>query len=518
MSSIRAPRQLEDWDRDGMYLRSIAKAEQIAREGGLAIQAALDSHPVTKYVKNCEIEDLYGPDRWHPAISDSYFQEGCQTPKQYVEWGLPMRDEVLPERMGCGFKWQSPAEMRFTACGSDRSHYLKAARIHCWRLACANCGNDVALRRGAQVETRILAYADLEKRGGRKVPQLKHWVISPPQEWTIEVMRDVDRFALLVQWVQLVMIDAGFLGGAMVFHPWRLQDEEWVLGPHFHVIGYGYVDNRRIYRKYGCVVKQVHPGEKIRSVRQTIAYLLTHAGLGYSERPEDEINWDLSVLSHFIPGLMSGDDSSFSDTDWFEAGEGRGRMVGDLSEFDWVQWTMRRYTKTFNAVRTFGVVARKHIRVFDVYREDRVRLCPECGAELMIYDGFDDRDPKPSRYIHDSPIMVLAEEYDMVHAAWKHWKADLQENGVRVLDFALRLEACSTPQSMGLDDYDSERAVSIRQESRRLMRYVPSQSGQGLDPMLMTPEQARIFDETGLLPDEIPAGSPLSVQGNGAAV
>lgn len=85
--------------------------------------------------------------------------------------------------------------------------------------------------------------------------QTGYWVFSPPQESTIGVMKDSEKLSDLVKWVQLVMIDAGFLGGVMVFHPWRLQNGIRVLSPHFHFVGYGDVDNCLIADRYNCAVK-----------------------------------------------------------------------------------------------------------------------------------------------------------------------------------------------------------------------------------------------------------------------
>ena len=507
---MRQPRGIEDWDRDSVYIRSLAKAEEIAREKDMAVQAALNSHPVTRYVKECPMEDVYDGSSWlHPAISESYLADDKKTIERFIEWGLPGRDAALSVRMGCGFKTMDPDRMVYTACPDHPEHYIKAARIHCWRLSCPNCMNDVAMKRGAQIEKKVLAYADLQRRAGQRVPQLKHWILSPPQEWAVEVMRDADRYPELVKWVQLVMIGAGFLGGVMVFHPWRLQDEEWVLGPHFHIVGYGFVDNRRIANRYNCVVKQVHPGEKIRSVRQTIAYLMTHAGIGYAERDEDDIDFSMSILNHFIPGLANGDDTGFSDQDYEDMFTGRGRMNGELN-IDWVEWTKRRYTRNFNAVRTFGVCGRRSIRNFDVYRETRVRRCPECGAALCVYHGFGDHAPEQSRYVHESPIMVFAANYHLVMDVWQQFRSDLEDDGMGILDFALRVPQLSTPQTMGLDDYDSERAVSMRCEARdRVIRYVPSMYGKGLDPVVMTREQARIYDRYDVVPDDVEHPDPI---------
>ena len=503
------PRALEDWDLDGLYIRSLARAEVIAAESGLAIQNALQRHPVTKYVQNCPVEDIYEDfSKLHPAISDSYFEAPS---KRYVEWGLPGRDSDLSTRMGCGFKFTAPASMTFTACEADHSHYIKASRIHCWRLACPNCMNDVCLKRGAQLEKKILAYSSLERRAGRRVPQLKHWVVSPPQEWAIEIIQNADLFPFLVTYIQYMLIEFGFLGGAMVFHPWRLQDDEWVLGPHFHIVGYGFVDNRKIHEKYGCVVKQIHPGERIRSVRQTIAYLLTHAGIGYAERDEDDIDFDMAILNYFIPGLANGDDTGYSEKDYEDMGTRHGRVNGDL-DIDWLEWTKRRYTQNFNAIRTFGVCSRKSIKVIEVWRETRTRQCPECGAKLCIYHGFDDTNPELSTYIHDSPIMVSALNYHLVKDVLQKFRSDLENEGYTAVDVAISVPMLTCPQVMGLDDYDSEAAVFARQKQRNMIIcYVPSMYGEGMDPVVMTRDQARSYEETGVLPEGVVHEDPIRV-------
>ena len=139
---MRQPRGIEDYDLDSVYIRSLAKAELIAKEREMAIEAALNSHPVTGYVKGCEVQELYGSRGLHPAISESH-SEGKKM--RYIEWGLPGRDVDLAHRMGCGFKTQDPERMVFTACPEHHDHYLKAARIHCWRLSCPNCMNDAGL-------------------------------------------------------------------------------------------------------------------------------------------------------------------------------------------------------------------------------------------------------------------------------------------------------------------------------------------------------------------------------------
>lgn len=84
------------------------------------------------------------------------------------------------------------------------------------------------------------------------------------------------------------------------------------------------------------------------------------------------------------------------------------------------------------------------------------------------------------------------------------------------LEFMVNATMTACPPAMGLDDYDSEATVSIHDELRdRVMRYVPSGCDMGLDPAIMTRDQAREFDETSRMPegvdhpDSIRSGSPV---------
>ena len=67
-------------------------------------------------------------------------------------------------------------------------------------------------------------------------------------------------------------------------------------------------------------------------------------GLGIAEKDPDSVDWDLVILDHLIPGIKSKD-ASYSDRDREDESMGRGRMVGDLSDMDWTEWTMGRQRK-----------------------------------------------------------------------------------------------------------------------------------------------------------------------------
>jgi hypothetical protein len=78
-----------------------------------------------------------------------------------------------------------------------------------------------------------------------------------------------------------VLAPMGFVGGAIVFHPFRHDGQcTWFDGPHFHAIGFGRVDEN--LRPAGWVVKDVthvrDRGEgKPRSWPATLKYVLDHS-------------------------------------------------------------------------------------------------------------------------------------------------------------------------------------------------------------------------------------------------
>lgn len=79
----------------------------------------------------------------------------------------------------------------------------------------------------------------------------------------------------------------GVRGGAVVFHPVRLNSPRWGgkgcphSGPHFHVLGDSWLDHgavARLHAKDGWVVKGLKARGSIEAARKTAHYLLSHAG------------------------------------------------------------------------------------------------------------------------------------------------------------------------------------------------------------------------------------------------
>lgn len=471
--NIMDPNTLEYYDLNAearrlqAFNRDMEKAERL----DIAIQSAFNEHPVSRYVKGLPVQSPVYPaiEYLRPAGSegtadhgdpDDAPQEGADPHVQespvpghheYIHWCMPAHDLDRPSRKGCGFVRSKSGGLVYTACPSDHLHHCKGKRIHCWSLRCPDCMNDTALKKSISVERQLLTYSALiRKRGGDAGP-IGHWVISPPQDLAKSMMQTRDHFDGLCRHVDDQMMLHGGTAGTTVFHPWRQTDEGWDLSPHFHILCYGRIDTTA-FRKHnpGWIIKKVHSRERIRSIRHTVAYLMTHMGLGMAEMDPDGVDWDLDVLDMLIPGLKSKD-ADYSEKDREGEQLGKGRMVGDLSDVDWTQWTMDRLSTDLR-IRHWGGVSRNSIRTIGFHRRYRVRLCKECGEMLRTYDGTDDQSGSIVRYIQDCPVMVFAGDRDRVLSAYLRYKTDLKDERLNILDFALMIPLAVSTLELGLPD------------------------------------------------------------------
>ena len=238
-------------------------------------------------------------------------------------------------------------------------------------------------------------------------------------------MQAYDTYDGVVRYIESQLLECGGIGGDMIFHPWRQRADRWELSPHFHCLLFGFIDTRRFLRNNpGWIIKKIHAREKIRSIRHTMGYLQTHCGLARVEVNPDSVDWDMLVLSHFIPGLTTGKPTGFTDNDYELKTQGKGRMVGDLSDVDWVDWTMAPLCADLHH-RYWGALSSKNIVRVDTYRQYRIRVCRECGALLRMYNGFGDLRGDYVRYIVDNPVMCFARNADAVRGFFLRFKSSL---------------------------------------------------------------------------------------------
>jgi hypothetical protein len=138
--------------------------------------------------------------------------------------------------------------------------------------------------------------ADLEERlKARPRYRVVHFVLSP---WLGIDVSTIVKFKAMKDKAYLIARESGISGGASVFHPYRLKCSscgsaipdyskacpacgctvfKWFWSPHFHVVGFGWLENTGLgYAQHGWVVKNL--GVR-KSVFATFQYLLSHAGV-----------------------------------------------------------------------------------------------------------------------------------------------------------------------------------------------------------------------------------------------
>ena len=476
------------------FNRDMEKAERL----DIAIQSAFNEHPVSRYVKGLPVQSPVYPAIEYLrlardnniSVTDAFrilSQEGNHQPysvqedfqetisflsstdasphdselhqeifepgiHEYIHWCMPAHDDSRPERKGCGFvRSRSGNGIVYTACPTDHLHHCKGKRMHCWSLRCPYCMNDTALKKAIKVERQLLSYAALVFKSGGNPGQIGHWVVSPPQEATKCIIQVSDDYDELCRYVDDCMMCHGATAGTTIFHPWRQSDNGWELSPHFHILCYGRIDTTAFRKENpSWIIKKVHPREQIRSIRHTVAYLMTHMGLGMAEKDPDSVDWDLDVLDMLIPGLKSKG-ADYTDDDREKESMGKGRMVGDLSDMDWTQWTMDRLSSEIR-IRHWGGVSRGKIRTVGFHRLYRIRVCKECGCMLRTYDGTNDQSGSIVRYIQDCPVMTFASNHQLVSDVYRRCKSELRSEGLTILDFSRMTPVTVSIFELGLSD------------------------------------------------------------------
>lgn len=439
---------LEQYDErlDAVRLRAIARRCDLAEREGLAVQAALAEHPVMRFVKHLPFEPAAYP-------AKEYLKDDLQeTPgDDYLVWCPPAHDRSRPREKHCGFLRAADGSLVHSRCPEDAAHYCKGKRFHCWSLRCPVCANDTALRRGIDIQRRLLQYRALKRKQGSDPGPVGHWVVSPPQEIAKRLMQTRTGYDLLVRRTDDALAACGARAGFTVFHPWRQGPEEWRLAPHFHVLLYGWIDTARFRRDNpGWLVKKVHAREQVRSIGQTAAYLMTHMGLGLSERDPDGVDWDLKVLDRFVPGLRSPG-ADFTEKDWQEAAEGKGRICGSFDGVDWTEWTMDELSREVRT-RYWGGVARGEIVEVARWRQYKVRVCRECGTPLRTYEGCCDTAGSLVRYIRDCPVVCFAHHAQLVRAVFLRYKDRLRAGDTDLETLARAVPVLVSDLELGLPE------------------------------------------------------------------
>lgn len=403
-----------------------------------------NEHPVMWYVKNLPFEDAVYPANMYQRVNSA-----GRSGRHLITWSPPAHDQERKLMKGCGFI-RSPGSkgsegILHTACSTDRTHYIRSKKNHCWSLKCPVCCNDTALRMGSRIEEQLLSYSTLTEKQGEDPGNLGHWVISPEQERIKLAMQTEEDFTSIRRYVTDELMRVGAKAGVLVFHPWRQKEDDWKLMPHFHSILYGFLDTDSFRENNpGWVIKKVHANEVIESIGQTAAYLATHMGIPQVECHPEEVDWDLKFMEYMFPGLYDDYNKSkhyedvggyrirkdvfrWNDNDLYLHTQGKGRMCGDISAMEWVEWTKDKLHTSFN-ISYFGEANQNNFRRVAVEKDRRTRVCKECGAPLNVYTGLCDIHGDPAQYTFENTVRTFKRHHPQVKQALQRLDPELRAN------------------------------------------------------------------------------------------
>lgn len=179
--------------------------------------------------------------------------------------------------------WWLPGQGKpYLSCGEFKSYEVclsvdkhpdglaQVKKVHscCFRMSCPTCMEKAITRAADRVVHRLTAYAELYPECGDPI----HVTISPPQA-------RAQKYDLVRRKAARLARAAGISAAVMIYHPWRenKRTKSWRFSPHFHLIGFGWVQNAGvIYRRHGWVTKNI--GVR-KDVFKVVRYQLSHCGV-----------------------------------------------------------------------------------------------------------------------------------------------------------------------------------------------------------------------------------------------
>jgi len=206
------------------------------------------------------------------------------------------QDYTNPKRITKKLTWKLPGTYeKKETCGEwitkgcdnvcfhpDNKKFVRHSKRSCFRSKCEYCWLEKWLAREShRAAQRIENYVDFFKKlhfarspkFQRKYLNPIHVIVSP--SWKDKFM-SYDR---LKKKARTLLDRAGIEGGLMIYHPFGLdkKTDQWVVRPHFHVVGFGWViDTKKISDSEGWVIKNKGLRDSLHS---TIYYQLSHAGV-----------------------------------------------------------------------------------------------------------------------------------------------------------------------------------------------------------------------------------------------
>ncbi|NMJ87076.1 MAG: hypothetical protein EX285_04470 [Thaumarchaeota archaeon] len=165
---------------------------------------------------------------------------------------------------------------------SNNQAYVKTYALSCFRSSCEKCWYTWSVREANRGTHKIQTYQKITTTKYRKNPA-KHIVISvPKKDWDLDYNK-------LKKYARNILKTNNIKAGCMIFHPYRLMEkpkdgfiddiQEWYWSPHFHIIGFGWMDDDIVndtYHQTQWVISNLGTRD---SVYSTFSYQLSHCGI-----------------------------------------------------------------------------------------------------------------------------------------------------------------------------------------------------------------------------------------------
>ena len=181
-------------------------------------------------------------------------------------WHLPATKEAHD---WCG-KWSTMGCLNVNAHENTEARgkgFVKTFQRSCYRAVCEVCYKKWMARESNKATKRIEKYENMSKENA------KHIIISVPSWLYYKSKKELAKESYMI------LKDVGCVGGTAIFHPFRYKKDLklWYYSPHFHVIGFGWIENTvENYKRNGWVVKNKGFRD---STFATFYYQLSHAGI-----------------------------------------------------------------------------------------------------------------------------------------------------------------------------------------------------------------------------------------------
>ena len=267
------------------------------RSGGIPLGGFFKAeNDITNHEDTVKDQSLKKRDLLHTQLVNKTDKEAFGA-KQKIDVELPRRSKPNSLDIKLNFSWvftwnRAGQGDAYPTCGmfekwegclnvdqhSDGQAVIKRIHYHCYRLECPVCTEPI---KGSKYGPSIIRAADRMNHRIESYMQLVkedpcHYTISPPPKKRFNSYHQMRR--KMNEIAEIYGINAA----AVIFHPQRQskKTKKWRIGPHFHLLGFGWIDNvRELYKKTGWIVKNLGVRKSKRERLGTLCYQLSHCGV-----------------------------------------------------------------------------------------------------------------------------------------------------------------------------------------------------------------------------------------------